>query len=291
MSAIRRLLAVAALAAGCGSASPAAPETSPTTTTVTPAPVLIGMHMTASPMDVSKITSISALGTMAPWGHTLPTDHVYFYHHVGPGPVEPVQVFAPAAGRIKFANNNRIDVDVDDEYSYWIGPVLLAPGIASGINVQAGTLLGTHSTGAPAFDFSVLRKTQRLNFINPARYSNETLWADGPMKYFEGPVKAQLAAKVLRTGSDLEGKIDYDVAGTLSGNWFAEDLAVSESARGGEEYYGSRKLAFARDVYQPHLRRVSIGGLGLSGLYAVNDDLCRSWDLLRYRSHPTRRYI
>jgi hypothetical protein len=209
---------------------------------------------------------------MAPWGHTLPTDHAYFYHHVGPGPVEPVQVFAPAAGRIKFANNNRIDVDVDDEYSYWIGPVVLASGIASGVNVQAGTLLGMHATGAPAFDFSVLRKTQRLNFINPARYSNETLWADGPMKYFEGSVKAQLDAKVLRTGNDLDGKIDYDVAGTLAGNWFAEDLPVSQSAIGGEQFYGTRKLSFARDVYQPHLRRVSIGGLGLTGLYGVNDD-------------------
>jgi len=36
--------------------------------------------------------------------------------------------------------------------------------------------------------------------------------------------------KVRRTGGEIDGRIDYDVDGTLAGNWFAADLPVSESA-------------------------------------------------------------
>ena len=98
---------------------------------------------------------------MAPWGHTLPTDHVYFYHHEGNDPYPPVPVHAPAAGRILRITNGRIDVRVDSVFSYWIGPLAIADGIAPGVDVEPGTLLGTHSV-FPAFDFSVLRSTLQI---------------------------------------------------------------------------------------------------------------------------------
>ena len=190
---------------------------------------------------------------MAPWGHTLPTDHEYFYHHLGNQPYAPVPVYAPAAGRIESISNGRIDVRVDSIFLYWIGPLALADGIAAGARVEAGTLLGHHST-FPAFDFSVLRSTLRLTFLNPLRYGRDTLTADGPVQYFDEPVRSAIIAKVKRTGGEIDGRIDYDVDGTLSGNWFAEDLPVEVSGRGGEEYYGVRKLAFARDVFSPATR-------------------------------------
>src|SRR5205823_4592544 len=117
----------------------------------------------------------------------------------------PVPVYAPAAGRVESIWNGRIDIRVDAVYSYWIGPLALASGIMTGVSVQAGTLLGTHST-FPAFDFSVMRSTLRLNFINPLRYNSDTLTADGPIQYFEGPVRASIQSKVLRTGSQLDGR-------------------------------------------------------------------------------------
>ena len=183
------------------------------------------------------------LGAMAPWGHTLPTDHAYFYHHAGNDPYPPAPVYAPAAGQITSITNGRIDIRVDAVYSYWLGPLALADGIATGVRVEAGTLLGTHST-FPAFDFSVLRSTLSVNFVNPLRYSPDTIHADGPIQYFDEPIGSAIRAKVLRTGGQLDGRIDYDVDGTLSGDWYAEDLAVTESGRGGEMYYGVRKLAF-----------------------------------------------
>ena len=64
----------------------------------------------------------------------------------------------------------------------------------------------------------------------------------------------------------MDGKLDYDVAGTLSGNWFAEDLPVADSGRGGEAFYETRKLAFARDAFAPDRLQVSIGGHGMASL-------------------------
>ena len=79
-------------------------------------------------------------------------------------------------------------------------------------------------------------------------------------------------AKVRRNGSEKDGRLNYDVAGTLSGNWYAEDLPVADSGRGGDRYYGVRKMSFARDVFSPDRQRVSVGGLNFTGLYGVPPD-------------------
>jgi hypothetical protein len=73
---------------------------------------------------------------------------------------------------------------------------------------------------------------------------------------------------VQRSGGDLDGKINYDVAGTLSGNWFAEDLPVSQSGSG-DSNTGTRQMAFARDVRFPDRQQVSIGGFNFTGIYGV----------------------
>ena len=226
--------------------------------------------MTVSPIDVSRLSYITPMGAMNPWGHTLPTDHIYFYHHDPSVASPPVPAYAPAAGRIESIFNGGLEVKVNDIFLYRIGPLALADGIEMGATVEAGRLLGHHSV-LPAFDFSVLRSTLQLHFANPLRYSRDTLTADGPLKYFDEPVRSALAAKVLRAGGEIDGRIDYDVEGTLSGNWYAEDLPVADSGRGGEMYYGVRKLSFARDVHAPDRPRISIGGLGMTGLWATAD--------------------
>ena len=222
-------------------------------------------------MEISAIQSITALGAMAPWGHTLPTDHVYFVHHEDTaGPYAPVPVYAPASGTIASIWNGRIDVRVDAVFTYWIGPLALADGIRVGAQVTAGALLGHHST-YPAFDFAVLRATLQLPFANLLRYGRDTLTSDAPFQYFDEPIRSALEAKVRRTGGDKGGVLNYDVNGTLAGNWYAEDLPLADSARGGEIFYGARKLSFARDVFSPDEPRVSIGGLGFTGLYGLGD--------------------
>ena len=70
-----------------------------------------------------------------------------------------------------------------------------------------------------------------------------------------------------RDGAELDGRFNYDVDGTLSGNWFADDLPPAAS-QNGDAFSGSRQLAFARDAWHPDRLRVSIGGLGMTALTA-----------------------
>ena len=134
-----------------------------------------------------------------------------------------------------------------------------------GSRVAAGAAIG--SSGGIAFDFAVRDETAPIAFLSPARYGLDTLYARSPLAYFEEPVRAALYARAQRTRADLDGRINYDVDGTLSGNWFAEDLPVAQSS-GADMSTGTRQLAFARDARHPDRLRVSVGGLGFTGLYA-----------------------
>jgi hypothetical protein len=196
---------------------------------------------------------------------------MYLYHYLGStGVRNPVPVFAPAAGVVRdsvaFAAGSRLDVRVNDAYHYWLGPMTPAAGVVPGARVEAGAVIGM--TGGTTLDFSVLDLRASLPFANPARYGRDTLSAVSPMQYFDAGVRAALLAKQRRTSTAPDGRINYDAAGTLAGNWFHESLPVHASGTGGDDT-GLRKLSFARDVYQPARQRISIGGLGLSGLWAV----------------------
>ena len=91
---------------------------------------------------------------------------------------------------------------------------------------------------------------------------------DSPLKYFSEPVKTELYSKVARVGGDKDGRIDFDRPARLAGNWFTSDLQpVSSTENFGN---GSKHLAFVRDVNDPSLIRISIGGsLSISGAFYV----------------------
>ena len=74
---MRLLLAALVLAAGCGGSSSA---TGPSEAS---GPLVFRF----APIDPLAIQYIVPLGNMGPWAHTLPTDHIYFYHHLTPDPL------------------------------------------------------------------------------------------------------------------------------------------------------------------------------------------------------------
>ena len=254
--------------AGCGGSSGSSP-TSPDTASSGP------LAFTVSPIDTASIQYIVPLGNMGPWGHTQPTDHIYFYHHLGTGAFAPVPIVAPAAGTVDLlihqvgSNEVKLTVRVNRTYSYYFDHLTPAPGIGMGTHLDAGSAVGT-SVGI-AVDFAVVNYGLTLGFVNPTRYGGlggYTVHTDAPLKYFKEPVRSALYAKVQREGPELDGRIDYDVSGTLSGNWFAEDLP-STASMGGDMYTGTRQLAFAHDARHPDRLRISIGGLGLTGAWGV----------------------
>jgi hypothetical protein len=256
-------VAILSLPAGCGGGGPTSPSTSVDTSAT--------LSFTVAPIDPASIQFIVPLGNMGPWAHTFPTDHAYIYHHLGAGTFAPVTVFTPASGTISNTYpgiNGEVKawVKVNSRYTYYFDHVVLAPGLGLGSAVTAGSVFGT-STGI-AFDFAVTDQTTTQSFITPARYGMDTIYARSPWPYFTEPLRTSLYAKVQRSGSDLDGKINFDVAGTLSGNWFADDLPVSQSS-GNDINIGGKQLSFARDVRFPDRQRVSIGGFNFTGLYGV----------------------
>lgn len=258
--------AVLCLSVNCGGGGP----TSPSSATVDPSATL---SFTVSPIDVGSLQYIVPLGNMGPWAHTLPTDHAYIYHHVGAGSFTPINVLAPASGTITgivnvtaSAPDGKTWVDVNSRYIYYFDHVVLAPGLGVGSKVTAGQLFGT-SPGI-AFDFAVIDMASTHSFITPARYGRDTINSRSPFPYFVEPIRTALYAKVQRNGGDLDGKINYDVSGTLSGNWFSDELPVGPSSTG-DVASGTKQLAFARDVRFPDRQRVSVGGFGLTGAWGV----------------------
>ena len=112
-----------------------------------------------------------------------------------------------------------------------------------------------------AVDLGVMNDAVMLTgLINPSRYPSETLKCDAPLKYYEEPLRSQLYAKVQRISGDRDGKIDFDVPGRLSGNWFGQGDNIP--------------LAFAYDTYDPAQVRIALtgiaqGGFVITGVFSI----------------------
>jgi hypothetical protein len=153
------------------------------------------------------------------------------------------------------------------QFVYIIGTLQLAGGLRSGARIAPGQVLGTTAPGTPHIDFGLINYTRTLSFANPARYASDanTLYCDSALAYFTEPLRTQLYAAVQRVGSDRDGRIDFDVAGRLAGNWYVEGLSAAVSQN---PPAWPQQLAFVRDNYDPSRLRISIGGtLSVTGLF------------------------
>jgi hypothetical protein len=218
----------------------------------------------ASLVDPALIQKIKPLGNMSPNGHWTPTDHIYFQvadPDLGQSPVvRRTAFFAPADGIVAdvFTSATVPDIGlrirVTSTMWYTLGHVIPEIPLARGTRITAGQRLGT--TGSVfSIDLGLFNDELRLpGFVNTARPGNS--WrTEAPLKYFDEPLRTQLYAKVERIGPDLDGKIDYDIPGRLSGSWFLTD-AIS--------------LSFAYDTYDPARVVISVGGgLSQTGVFSI----------------------
>ncbi len=273
----------------CGGSSSTAPSSSNTSSPGAgfPSGALVLKH---SIVDPAAIRWITPLGNLNPPDHTLPTDHIYFYFanpNIGESPsVRRTAFFAPGDGTVTSViggaagQESKVFVRQTATMSYYVDHVILSAALASGSVLTAGQVLGT--TGSSfAVDLGVVNESITVGFINPSRYSNsDSLHADAPLKYYTEPVRGQLYARVQRLGSDLDGTINYDKAGSLAGNWFAQ--------------FGSAPLSFAYDTYDPSRVLISMGVGAFPGVYAIAADDPRPRDVtvangrLLYTLTPTQ---
>ena len=248
---------------GCGGSNkgPTAPTGTASAPTVSGAPLVFK----ASPIALSEIRWITPLGNLNPPDHALPTHHIYFYFanpNIGESPVARRTAFmAPGDGTVSdiFSSSIpdiKIFVRVNSTMSYYIDHVIPDVPITRGMTLTAGQRLG--STGSSfGVDLGVVNNNLTLAFVNPSRYAQgDSLHADAPLKYYEEPLRTTLYDKVQRLGSERDGKIDFDVPGRLSGNWFVQG--------------GSASLSFVYDTYDPSQVRISVtSGFTVSGVFSI----------------------
>jgi len=125
------------------------------------------------------------------------------------------------------------------------------------VSVKAGDVFGKTAAspeqvvglGMYAYD-----KEKTLDFINPEKYGPFGAHAVFAFDYFRKDIRDQLFTYIKRTAEPRGGKIDFDVAGTLSGNWIVEGSNVISSPDPWNYW-----LAFVYDMYYPESRRISIG--------------------------------
>ncbi len=201
------------------------------------------IFFTNLPVPPDKISKFVGLGEL----NVFPKDHGGFVTKVenrsGPSTI---QVFAVADGKIKgirketrpdgdqdFAILQRVSTTIEVQYAHvdeLAADVLKAAGTLQtgyGINnsvdieVQAGQVIGLIGQW-PAMDFQIIDQEVELNLISKSRYPIPMRQNGYYFDYYQGALENQLLAITERTIESRGGKIDYDIAGQIIGNWFLE---------------------------------------------------------------------
>lgn len=249
-------------------------------------PVMFG----ASPFELGKLATIQPMGQMI-YDHVTPIDHGYMFGVGGRSvPFDSFGIYSPAKGYVvemsrtqRSGPENFIDYALTIEFSctHYVhysnmssfAPRLLQAGgglpalniLASvRIPVREGELVGR--TGPYGIDLYVQDKQVKLTgYIVPEHYASESgkLHSADFFNYVKEPLKSKLLAKNLRQANPRFGKIDYDIDGRLSGNWFQVGTYGYKGSppgqpAGGEGYWRGH-AAFAPDALDPSGFIVSLG--------------------------------
>lgn len=272
MTTHRRLRAAALLVAvtACSGGGPTDPSgTNPYGLTITGPGVL-----SVSPIDTASVISVSPLGKLGPPDHTLPTDHGYITFVDAYGGNQQNNdcrkrpIYAAGAGVVTFVlvtetrGDTKIDIQMTQTFHYYYDHVLLLSGIAPGSRVIAGQQIGTTTGFCPSFDLGAYDLDVTLpGLVNQARYGDNTRHTVSPYKYFSEPLRSFYYSRSrLFEGvpTNRDGRIDFGVAGRLSGDWFHSSLPVDAGSSGSPVGW-AKSLAFAYDWYNGSAR-VSVGG-------------------------------
>ncbi len=254
-------------------------------------PDCAGQKFSVSPIDMSKLAEIYALGNTAPPGHTLPTEHMYFHISPGgstttitdlraPGDIYLISVSGPSnldivPGNDDFSMGFALCKDV---FGYYNHVKTLSDEIKSVVRSQscescskrfvykisAGTVIGGVGHLQGNFDLGAYDYRTKNNFANPSRYGDVSATGFGrprsfhimcPLDLYTEPVKSQLFGKITRTDKAC-GIVMQDISGTLQGNWFYGSGTTIYKPEDWEKH-----LAFVYDNKDPSKAVVVIGGV------------------------------
>jgi hypothetical protein len=231
--------------------------------------------------------------------HVTPTDHLYINRDPNPDTAQDTEyVVAPADGVIvkisRFQQDNTYIYGVTNPekvpdyrvivmhsctfFTIFIHLGELAPSIAevTGEITNGRTWMGTKSApipvkagdriakfGGQTLDWSVHDSEITLQgFVVPQHYESEPwkIHTVDPFPFYGEPLRSILKSKVLRTVEPIAGEIDYDIEGTIVGNWFLDGTVdYSGSVESGAPRYWNGHLSIAYGYIEPSQIRISIG--------------------------------
>ena len=251
---------------------------------------------TCAPSSIKFTSPVVPIAEMAPSipygmmvaGHVTPIDHGYLGIKVL-GKVQStktesdyVPVTSPAAGTITSIGNlgGPATIRVVIEHGCNVSTVYMVLNRLSGvlasyaeemkvngankqvsIPVKAGEEFGRQRDNM--IDFNVWDGTQWLSgFENPFAYTSGEAWkpftAD-PLPFFTPELRTAIEANMQKTTSPRFGKIDYDVPGAASGNWFLDGTLgysgrfISEIANATKELVGGAGASGKTEYDWSHL--------------------------------------
>ena len=219
------------------------------------------------PMDLAGAAAYEPMGSFG----VFPQDHGGFYHFEY-GVDEPkTPIYAMANGVVTELGKSGDDLFMTVKYSTTIStklghvgrfakfildqtdPVIEGSPQDVEIEVTSGQIIGYISSFS-ALDIGVhdLDVEDSKSFSYPELAFFENLFAADIFDYYkdENPVKAEFLSKNVRVLEPYGGKNDYDVKGTISGNWYIKDkyenkdLFTNYFAMGYDHIYAERIALF-----------------------------------------------
>lgn len=247
------------------------------------------VKMTHMPMDLKDVNTILPLGTLA-GAHVTPIDHLYFYpkdmtnrdaapvYAMADGYIVNMQVRSQnvSSGQAQKEEYRLMIQHNCDTISYFdlltsLDPSIkdqLKPNSSVRVPVKAGQVVGR--VGAQSLDTAIYNYGMELKgFVNPDSYKVEPwkIHTDDFFKYFDGGLRDQMLALNPRTAEPRSGKIDYDIAGKLIGNWFQEGTNGYAGPKeyqnghnpGGGKGYWIGHFSITPDAIDPAVTDISFG--------------------------------
>ncbi|MBI1970282.1 hypothetical protein HYS47_00895 [Candidatus Woesearchaeota archaeon] len=242
------------------------------------------------PLDVENIELITPMGRVQD-SHITPTDHQYIIPKgTASGSIvtdEPTkyEIKAPADGYI--INVELFRETVEEEYrkdayqdnylvffehsctfyTRLIHIDTLSPAILSKVTfknpesqhpygsartpVKKGEVIGT--VGPHSFDFQIMDMDAKNSFISPDNTEPWTLYTVDTFDYLAEPLRTELLKKNIRTTAPLGGRVNYDLDGTLQGNWYKNGRRPYDGSHWKEE------LSVVHDFIDDSQIRVALG--------------------------------
>lgn len=235
------------------------------------------------PVNLDKTKLAVPLGLMS-GSHVTPIDHMYFQDFSNNE--ANIEVYSPAEGIVtemqymfgsRFTEKGEInweDYRVTIEHncgisSYYIHIDKLSDKLKKvspskgensypKIKVEEGEILGWYQNNV---DYNIVDQNILLDGLLITKHYDREPWKvhtpSDQYNYFNDEIKSKLIKKSLRHESPYSGKFDWDVDGTLQGNWFVEGSNWYGGIDG--EVYWDTHLSFSPDYLDYNHFIVSMG--------------------------------